>query len=274
MPQKRLKITSYHKSAAVTSSRALLSTDPNNHDAPAEGASSSSSSKTGFQIRMTSFYLIPTTELNKIVTGNCSSSSSTCSNVGEKRSHFQQQTTPTSSSTIKATRRASASSTSSTTNHHDNALSNISDTFLKRSRVNSTSDHSSRRSHSPCSSTADPNNEDDVHTSSTPLRSNTNNFRTTGGTTTTTTSIIGCEENSRSTNSDLADSTIAQVIDFNIGGKTSRSTDAELPNSTISQAIDTWEDHGMTNNRKCLVRTPYIVKDHVDGQTVVRFRHA
>lgn len=273
MPQKRLKITSYHKSAAVTSS-ALSSTDPNNHDA-AEGASSSSSSKTGFQIRMTSFYLIPTTELKKIVTGNCSSGSSgcTCSNVGEKRSHFQQQTTPTSS-TIKATTRRASASSSSTTNH-DNALSNISDTFLKSSRVNSTADHSSRRSHSPCSSTADPNNEDDVHhTSSFPLRSNTNNFRTTGGTTATTTSIIGCEENSRSTDSDLADSTIAQVVDYNIGGKTSRSTDAELANSTISQAVDTWEDHGMTNNRKYLARTPYIVKDHVDGQTVVRFRYA
>jgi hypothetical protein len=273
MPQKRLKITSFHKSAAVTSS--ALSTDPNHHDAAQGASSSSSSSKTGFQVRMNSFYLIPTTELKKIFTGNCSSSSgSTCSNVGEKRSHFQQQTTPTSS-TIKATRRASSAGSSSTTNH-DNALSNISDTFLNtRSRVNSTTDHSSRRSHSPCSSTADPNNEDDVHTrSSTPLRSNTNNFRTTDGTTTTTTSISGCEENSRSTNSDLADSTIAQVIDYNIGGKTSRSTDSELANSTISQAIDTWEDHDMTNNRKYLARTPYIVKDHVDGQTVVRFRHA
>ena len=255
MPQKRLKITSFHKSAKVVSNN--LSEEPN--DRAAEGNSSSSS---GYQIRMTSFYLIPTTELKKLVTGDhhSSSSGSTCSYIGEKRSNNSISDSFKQSTTCSLRKTSTNGSSRSSTN--ECALSNISDSLLQSPPRKNSNAGSSGRAHSPCSSTADPNCEE--IDSSTLIRSNTIHFKTTSKT-----SECG-EENSRSTNSDLADSTIAQVIDYNIGEENTHSTDADLANSTISQAIDTWEDHGMSRNKKLLPRKPNIVKDH---QHVVSFRY-
>lgn len=249
MPQKRLKITSFHKSAKASNTH---SEEPN--DRAAEGNS-------GFQIRMTSFYLIPTTELKKLVTCDHSSSSgSTCSYIGEKRNKHSISDSFKQSTSCSLRKTSTNGSSRSSTN--ECALSNISDSLLQSPHRRNSNAGSSGRANSPCSSTADPNGEE--VDSSTPIRANTMHFKTTSKT-----SEYG-EENSRSAHSDLADSTIAQVIDYNIGEENTHSTDADLANSTISQAIDTWEDHGLSRNKKLLSRKPNIVKDH---QTVVSFRY-
>lgn len=253
MPKKRLKITSFHKSAAN-------SEGPNGR--AAEGNSASS---TGFQIRSTSFYLIPTTELKKIVTGaeSSSSSGSTCSYIGEKKNNNSD------SLHHSATCPPGKTNASSGNEIGNCALGNISTRSLLQSppRRNSTAG-SSGRANSPCSSTADPNDEE-VDKNITPIRSNASNYKKSCTSTAKNTSECR-EETSRSTNSDLADSTIAQIIDYNFSGENSHSADSDLANSTISQAIDTWEDHDMTKNKKLLARKPTIVKSHFDDRNMVR----